>query len=118
MTVQALEDQDDYLKGATDDTLIGNYGDNLKNVDVPSSGTDIVISATTTAVEAKVGASVKSDRRYVYLYAVDNNITWGFNTSCNFPLSRGGFISLAADANCTVYVRSTSGTNNVVVGES
>lgn len=113
-----LEDFDDQITGATDGTKIGNHGDNLNVVDVASSGTDTIISATGTAVEAKVGGSALSTRRYVYLYALDNNIQWGFNTSCNFPLGREGFIAIAADSSCTIYVRSTSGTNDVVVGES
>lgn len=107
----------DLIIGGTDGTIIGNYNDALNVADVPSSGEDTVISVS-TVVEAKVGANRKVGRGYVTLYADDANLFWGYNTSCNFPIGRDTLLFIPADDSMPIYIKSDTGTKNMVVGES
>lgn len=113
-----LRDEADEIVGGTDGTKIGNYGDNLLNIDASKSGIDKVEAVGTTAIELKVGANKLVGRRYVYMLALDNNLSWGFNTSCNFTLTRQSFLAIPCTDACVIYIRSTSGTNNMTIGEA
>lgn len=90
----------------------------LKTTDrINQQGEDIVISVTTTAVEAKVGGSAKTDRTYVFLQALDKNIKWGFDSNCRFDAFKNQLIAIPASDNCTIFIKSDSGTRDIVVGE-
>lgn len=80
------------------------------------SGVDTTILLTTTAVELKVGGSVLADRKYIFLQARDNNIRWGFNTSCNFDIFKNQFIIMPLGV--TIYAKTTTGTGTIVIGEA
>lgn len=80
-----------------------------------SSVIDTTIVLTTTAVELKVGASALADRKYLMMQARDNNIRWGFNTSCNFDLFKNEKIIIPVGV--AVYGKTTSGTGTIVIAE-
>lgn len=81
--VKDKDDRDKLIKGGSDNTIIGNIGDNLKTgniIDTDSINTNI--SVGTTAVEAKVGASRLADR--ISLTVFNNGsqtIYWGYSSS-------------------------------------
>lgn len=84
---------------------------------IDQQGEDTVLSLTTTAVIARVGGSNKTNRSYVFLQALDNNVKWGFDTNCRFDAFRNQIITIPASSSCDIYVKADSGTPDVVVGE-
>lgn len=95
-----------------------NSDKDMQVTDSPNSGgVDKVFNLTTTAQEVRVGASPKTNRKYIYLEALDRNIKWGFNTDCNFSLKRGSFFILPVGQNTTVYAKTSSGTADMVGAE-
>ena len=84
---------------------------------INQQGEDIQISLTTTAVVARVGVSNKADRNYVFLQALDKNIKWGFDTNCRFDVFRNQLIAIPASDICDIYIKMSTGTGNIVVGE-
>lgn len=95
-----------------------NTDNDLTVTDTPNtSGLDKVFNLTTTAQELKVGATAKTNRKYIYMEALTNRVKWGFNTSCNFSLAKRAFFSLPVGQNVTVYLCAESGTASIVGGE-
>ena len=91
----------------------------LKAVDkINQQGEDTTVVLSTTAIEAKVGISTKANRSYVFLQALDNNVKWGFDVNCRFDLFRNQFLSIPASEDCLIYIRASSGTPSVVIGEA
>ena len=78
---------------------------------------DIEISLTTTAIEAKVGGTAKTDRSYVFIQALDKDVKWGFDSNCRFDAFKNQIISIPASENCSIFIKMDSGTGDVVVGE-
>lgn len=68
--------------GNTDGTRIGNILDQLKSDDTARvSGVYSELTVNTSAVEAKVGGSKLSNRKYLSLRPKDNGIYYGFDNS-------------------------------------
>lgn len=81
-----------------------------------TSGIDTTILLTTVAVELKVGGSALADRKYMFIQARDNNIKWGFNTTCNFDLFKNQLIIMPVAV--TMYAKTSVGTGTIVIGEA
>lgn len=91
----------------------------LSVADVPNQvGVETTISLTTSAVEAKVGGSALTNRKYVTLQALANNAKFGYTTACLYNIFKDQFLIIPAGANCKIYVKSSSGTPGIIVGES
>lgn len=87
-------------------------------VDVPNqTGLSAVLSLTTTFQEGKVGASTMSDRKYVEMQALSNNVKWGYDSTCPFDLFKNQFFSLPAGTNCKVYFKMSVGTGSIAFSE-
>lgn len=63
--------------------IVSGVGPSLKVVDAIDSGNGVQgsISVGTSAVEAKVGATRLSGRRFLSIQPQDQNIYWGFTSS-------------------------------------
>jgi hypothetical protein len=98
--------------------VVSNSLGELAVSEVPNQeGVDIILTLTTSAQEAKVGANPLPNRKYVEMEALGDNVKWGYNTNCRFRLFKNQFISIPAGPNCRIYLRTTTGTAQVVVGE-
>lgn len=80
------------------------------------------ITVTTTAIEAKVGASRLAEREMVRIYNNDSAITiffgtTGVTTANGEPLRPGESVSLPAGPDIPVFLVATSGSVNVRVQE-
>lgn len=83
-----------------------------------NGGLDATIALTTTPTEGKVGASRKTERKYVIMEALDNNIVWGFsNTSQSFDLFKSQLIMVPVGENTEIWFAMRNGTGNVAFGE-
>lgn len=80
-----------------------------------TSGLEAVVALTTTAVILKVGGSPLADRKYLILEAQDNNIKWGFSSTCVFNLFKNEKIVLPMGV--AVYAKMIAGTGNIAIGE-
>jgi hypothetical protein len=90
----------------------------LTVADVPNqTGLTTTLGLTTTAIEGKVGALTMTNRKYIEMQALTNNIKWGYNTNCDFKLFKNQFFSLPMGSNCKVYFKVTTGTGSVAIGE-
>ena len=94
-------------------TTIGELSVN----DTPQQGLSATLALTTTAQELKVGASALVNRKLIEMQALDKNIKWGYNTSCDFDLFKNQFFSLPAGENCTLYLKTSVGTASIAVSE-
>jgi hypothetical protein len=103
----------------TEQTPVSSSGlSELKTTDkINQQGEDIIINLSTTAVEAKVGSTAKTDRSYVFLQALDKNVKWGFDSNCRFDAFKNQLISIPASEDCTIFIKADSGSRNIVVGE-
>ena len=81
-----------------------------------TSAIDAVLALTTAAIEGKVGGSRLSNRKYVIMQALDNNVKWGFNTSCNFDLFKNQIV-MENLGDVPIYFKMSSGTGSVVLAE-
>lgn len=90
----------------------------LKVADVPNQiGLNATLNLTTTAVEGKVGLLTMTNRKYIEMQALSNNIKWGYDSTCPFNLFKNQFFSLPCGENCKVYFKMTTGTGQVAIGE-
>lgn len=81
------------------------------------SGLSGTIALTTVAVELKVGVSRLTDRKYIWLQALDNNIFWGFAPgTCVFPIFKNQLLSFPI-GNTPIYAVMSTGTGNIAFGE-
>lgn len=96
---------------------IGDLSADSDIVPAPTQAVEIELSLTTTPVEAKVGASPLTERRFVEIFANDKDVRWGYSTLCPFLLPKDGFISIFAGSTCTIYIRSAKGTSTAIVAE-
>jgi hypothetical protein len=94
-----------------------NSESNLKSIDTPESGLSATLSLTTTAIELKVGANAKANRRLIEMQALTKNVKWGYNTNCDFDLFKNQFFSLPCGENCTLYLKASIGTASIAVSE-
>lgn len=99
---------------AVDATSLGD----MFVVDVPNQeGLSITLPLTVVSIEGKVGVSTMTNRKYIEMQALDNNIKWGYTTSCDFNLFKNQFFSLPAGSNCKVYFKMSTGVGSVAISE-
>lgn len=80
----------------------------------PLNGT---LSATTTAQPLRVGGSNLITRETVAIYATDNSVVWGYDASCPFPVPKKNYLFLEANRNQDIYIKTKSGTSDVIIAE-
>ena len=106
--------------------ITGSEEDNLAAVntigeldvnDTPQQGLSAILNLTTTAQELKVGASPLVNRKLIEMQALDRNVKWGYNTNCEFDLFRNQFFALPCGENCTLFLKTSSGTADVAISE-
>lgn len=94
-------------------------GEVLASDTANSGGLDAVLNLTTTPQEGKVSTSVKSDRKYIVMQALDKNVKWGFsNTTQSFDLFKNQIIIVPLGPNTSVWFKMSSGTGDVAFGEA
>jgi len=91
--------------------------DRSEIVDTILSATETTLTATTTAQVAKVGGSNLSNRKYVFIQAKGSNVKWGFSSACLFDAFKDQLIWIPASEYIDVYIKRTSGTASVIIGE-
>lgn len=112
------------IDGGTDNTPIGNVGDQLKVIDFSnSSGIQGAISVTTSATALRVGGSNLTNRKTLTAYNNGSStIYWGYDntvtTSSGTPLEKNQFASWEVGDNVTLYAITSSGSQNVRITES
>jgi len=100
------------IKGSANGELV--VADSLNN-----GGTSGTIVLTTTAVEAKVGASALTNRKSLTIQPLDGKILWGYsNSSQPFELAKLQPASWNVGSGTAIWIKSSSGTVNVAVGEA
>ena len=115
-------------KASTTNRIIGENEDNIAKVSVnqelsirdthDNGGLDTIIPLTTTPVEGKVGATTKTERKYVIMEALDTNVVWGFsNTTQSFDLFKSQLIMVPVGPNTEIWFKMKTGTGNVAFGE-
>jgi DUF4097 and DUF4098 domain-containing protein YvlB len=76
------------------------------------------ISLTTTEIEAKVGASTYDDRKVITIQPVNGTIRMTFQQGTDgFYLFQGGMYSYEASASQKVYIKTDTGTVDVIISE-
>ncbi len=103
--------------GLGPDNNATNDSDETIVTDAPQQGVSTILNLTTTAQEGKVGGSPLAKRRYVEFEALTKNVMWGYNTDCDFSLSKKGFYSLPCGEGCTIYFKASTGTADVAFSE-
>ena len=115
-----LED-DKYIKGGTDDTLVGNIGPNLRYVEVLETVTATNLAVTTTAVEAKVGASPLTDRKLLVVTNLGPQTVYygtaSVTAAAGQPLFKNQTLSLPCTAGLSLFLRAANGTQDIRVAE-
>jgi|GEM_PF-5650563 len=105
----------------TDGTNIASVSvnSNLQTSDVLNNGgVDGLVALTTSAVEIKVGASIKTNRKFIMIQGKSNNIVWGLsNTTQSFTIANGQFIMLPFAPGSSIWARTTTGNGSIAVGE-
>jgi hypothetical protein len=102
----------DYVKVSTNQELaIRDTHDN--------GGLDTILNLDAiTAVEGKVGALTKDERKYVIMEALDTNVKWGFsNSTQSFDLFKSQLIMVPVGPNTEIWFIMASGTGQVAFGE-
>lgn len=89
----------------------------LETNDTPQQGVSTVLNLTTTAQELKVGASALVNRKLIEMQALDKNVKWGYNTDCDFDLFKNQFFALPCGENCTIFLKTSTGTADIAVSE-
>lgn len=108
----SLGNETDYVKVSTNQELaIRDTHDN--------GGLDTILPLNAvTAVEGKVGALTKDERKYIIMEALDTNVKWGFsNTTQSFDLFKSQLIMVPVGPNTEVWFIMSSGTGSVAFGE-
>lgn len=83
-----------------------------------NGGLDSVINLTTVAVEGKVGAVRKIERKYVIMEALSNNVKWGFSqTTQSFDLFKSQLIMVPIGENTQIWFKVSTGTGSIAFGE-
>jgi len=85
--------------------------------DTPQQGVSTVLTLTTTAVELKVGATALANRKTIEMQALEKNVKWGYNSNCEFDLFKNQFFALPCGENCTLYLKASTGTADIAIGE-
>lgn len=91
---------------------------------VDNGAVDTVINLTTAAVEGKVGASKRTDRKYIWMQGVtvpagvNGYIQWGFsNTTQSFKLFKDQLLCFPIGDGTEIWFKVPSGTGSVAFGE-
>lgn len=84
-----------------------------------NAGLDVVLNLVAgTPQLLKVGASVKLDRKYITMEALDTNVVWGFtNSTQSFDLFKSQFFILPFGSDTSIWFDVKSGTGDVAIGE-
>jgi hypothetical protein len=84
-----------------------------------NGGLDAVLALDAiTAVEGKVGALTKDERKYVIMEALSTNVKWGFsNSTQSFDLFKSQLIMVPVGPNTEIWFIMASGTGSVAFGE-
>lgn len=84
-----------------------------------NGGLDTVLNLDAiTAVEGKVGATTKAERKYVVMEALDTNVKWGFSSSTqSFDLFKDQLIMIPVGPNTEIWFIMNNGTGQVAFGE-
>lgn len=85
--------------------------------DTPQQGVSAILALTTTAVILKVGASPLANRKSIEMQALTKNVKWGYNAACEFDLFKNQFFALPAGENCSIYLKVSTGTGSIAIGE-
>jgi hypothetical protein len=118
-----IKDNDDNKKiqGGTNNTNIGNIGDNLKFTEVLSTIANINLNVTTTAVEAKVGALPVVGRKLLVITNLGpQTIYYGdaaVTASNGQVLVKNQTVSIPCTESLSVFLRAANGTQDVRVAE-
>mgnify|MGYP003654464193 CR=1 FL=1 len=92
----------------------------LDGRDGPNVG-PIAVSVTTTAVEAKVGASRLDERSVIAIQALDADVYYGFSnsvtSSTGFVIPEGVYAELAFGDKVEVWLVAVSGSVDVRIAE-
>ena len=94
-----------------------NTANEVLSNDTPQQGVSTILNLTTTAQELKVGAAALVNRKLIEMQALDRNIKWGYNTNCEFDLFKNQFFALPAGENCTIYLKTSTGTASIAISE-
>ena len=106
------------ISGSNEDNIATvNDIKELQTNDTPQQGVSAVLNLTTTAQELKVGAAALVNRKLIEMQALDRNIKWGYNTNCEFDLFKNQFFALPAGENCTIYLKTSTGTASIAISE-
>ena len=100
----AIESTDDgRLK--TDETINGSVVQTVLNV-------------TTSAIAARVNANNLPNRKMLYIQCQGTNIVYGFDSGSQpFILPKNTTLAFEIGSNITLYLKTTSGSGNVVIAE-
>jgi len=83
-----------------------------------NGGTDAELTVGTSAVELKVGASKKANRKYVIFVPLDSGIKFGFSSSTqNIPVFKHQMIMMPVGEDTEVWFIATSSGKTVAIGE-
>ena len=105
-------DNEEYLVNVTSLEEISN-SDILNN-----GGLDTTLTIGTTAIELKVGASVKENRKLLMFTALDNGFTFGFSSlTQNIPILKNQTVILNVGENTEVWAINTSSNKSMAVAE-
>lgn len=75
------------------------------------------IALTTTAIELKIGGSRLSNRKYIWMEALDTNVKWGFSASDqSFDIFKNQILTFPI-GDVAIYAKMSSGTGNIAFGE-
>lgn len=96
---------------ATSDLRVSDVLDN--------GGVDGYVALNIFPVEVKVGASIKTDRKFVILQGKSNYIVWGFsNTTQSFSIAYNQFVMVPLAPGTTIWAKVTAGGSGfIAVGE-
>lgn len=83
-----------------------------------NGGLDAELTVGISAVELKVGASRKANRKYVIFQALDQNIKFGFTSlTQNIPCQKHRVFMLPVGENTEVWFIATEAGKKVAIGE-
>lgn len=84
-----------------------------------NGGVDGYVALNIFPVELKVGASIKTDRKFVILQGKSNYIVWGFsNTTQSFSIAYNQFVMVPLAPGTTIWAKVTAGGSGLIaVGE-
>lgn len=95
-----------------------NKGELVTTDIMNTSAVQVVLTVSTTAVAARVGASNLSERKMLVIQCQTNGITYGFSSGSQpFNLPNGSTLTLSLGPNVTIWLKKASGSGSVVVAE-